>query len=179
MFWSRFLRLLLLLLPLTNWMTMVTSVECHFQFTFINPDHSAVKLRSSFWKNGATDNNNQGEHLWNPIEFHVKANSEDGTVLTILNKQDEELQVRIISGYFIVTSSKNKSLHSVLSPVVADGWNSIVLAPNKDDLLKLTVNSKTFLTVVNDTKTRWSLQHWKDVWIGAYDGGRGDGADHR
>ena len=128
----------------------VVMVLGDFQFTFINPDHSAVKLRPSLWQGNKEE----------ALEFQVKVNKEDGTVLTILNKKGDHLQVKIASGSFMV------SLHHspVYFPIVADGWNSIRLRREKEKLV-LVINSNR--TQLNDS--RWSLHQWKDVWIGSYE----------
>lgn len=125
-----------------------------FQFTFINPDHSTVKLRPSLWKSEVSAG----------FEFHLKVNRENGTVLTVLNKKEDGFQVKIVSGHFIISHHALQTSPTMHSPVLADTWNTIKFKRDeKKNNLLLFINSNR--RQLNAS----SFAQWKEVWIGAHE----------
>ena len=143
-------------------------VSNDFQFTFINSDHSTVKLRPSLWKGSETSG----------FEFHLKVNRENGTAITVFNTNGDVLQVKIVSDHFILSHHQHNQQipPTIHSTVLLDEWNTIKFESdeeNKKNVLFLFINSNK--KQLNGT----SFSQWKEVWIGAHEGRDNEKASKR
>ncbi|XP_066923357.1 neurexin-1a-like [Clytia hemisphaerica] len=122
------------------------------KLTFINHDHSTIKLRPSTWKH------NEGY-----FQFHIKVNQEDGTVITIINKNKQVFTLTVSSGKLQTSHPQKVPLNN---QVVTNKWNQIKLLHNSDNnLVQLHVNGESAFSLDDQ---QWGIPQWDEVWLGAY-----------